>query len=396
MVDIIGNSFDGLGIIPSSKMIKGGYRTIIGNGSGLFRQVLSFDKLTFARNSVEYILYNGVLTKQASVNTPATRDIGGRVFMQSEPAETQGVGYSDRLDNSWWNFAGQGLATATPNNAMAPDGTNTACLLTTGSINNQYCYRHGRSMSGAGGVVSTFLKKGTQGTVACLRLNNTGASNLNITPTTSWTRYQAYSAIVNPYVVVYQCWNGHPTYLGWTPGDNHHWWGIQVNMNKKFASSPMPNNSGSPINKPKVDAYYNSSIVPSWFRTRFYFEIITNLYTSAQLAADGGEKYLWSFDAAAGAVRCYINGADNKIYVDLVGTGNIITSDALTPTWDGKIKCWFTFDDGANSVLRVNGAGVDAEYTGVQLAAADGHVYWGQREDATLQPSCLISQPEKW
>lgn len=384
------------------------------------RQVLPFSDLTFARNGEEYIRFGSTLTKQATSNVPATRTIGGRVFMQSGPAFVTINTYSEEHETGTSNWV-EDRVTVTDNSIVSPSGDTTAGTMietsdtgthrvwqqvSTDAI-SQYFYSdfvqsNGRTKCQLVLGGPAFDAQNAYFNLSTIQVYNiTGCDFYGIIQLSDEWFYR-YIAITSDAIGIGYIYAQLVDDLDQVSYAGDVSKGINIvgsNIVKSTVIPPYIYADSSPGAQPKTEGYWAEAVVNTkpWVRQRFYFEIYTNHYTSAILASDGGEKHLWSFDATAGAIRCYLDGADsNKMKIDLVGTGNIISSAALTPTLDGRIRCWFTFDNGSNSVLRVVGAGVDAEYTGVQLAASDGNLHWGQREDATLQPSCLISPPEKF
>lgn len=413
------------GIRPARTLLPT-YNQVIGDCSNLFNTVLPFSKLTFARDGSEYIRFADRMIKQANANQPATINIGGRVFMQSGPALLTSTTYSEVFRQAISAWINTGVV-VTDNSIASPTGEVTADLLKETALSEQHrIYWQPFATDGSSRYFFYAFVKSKERNKCRLYSTSDGfvaAPNyyFDLTnkvpyagPGAGNCDYYGLIPLSNDWCFIYIAATSNAvssspydefyfsvcndSYVSNYQGDGVsglYLWGLGITKSPILPSYVYT--GSSPGAKPKTEPYFAEAVVPSWMRNRFYFEIYTHQYTSAMLASDGGEKHWWSFDATAGAVRCYMDGGDsNKIKVDLVGTGNIITSAATTPTLDGRIRCWLTFDDGSNSVLRVVGAGIDAEYTGVQLAAADGNVHWGQRDDATLQPSCLISQAEKF
>lgn len=112
MVSYIGNNIKpkGVGLIPSRKVIEGGYRTIIGNGSGLFNNLIYLNPYLLNHTcnlSDRTILYDGVYTTGIAANDPAIRNVniaglGVIPCLQIEEASENLFLYSDDSDNAAW------------------------------------------------------------------------------------------------------------------------------------------------------------------------------------------------------------------------------------------------------------------------------------------------------
>ena len=367
-----------------------------GLGTNFAPRSLPFGDGSHTNASTRYLWYDGSLVGPFTANIPATRCIGGKRFIQIQEAFTQSIDYSDRLDNIWWNLGSiQGQGIATPNDAAAPGGTSTACRLTTDTTPGiTYCRKHADATAGPG-VISLFLKQGTQGVNFCLRYKSVGTSSLDITPPSVWTRYQAYDT--GDYPVLYNCWGGDAG-TGQTAGDNHLLWCVQLEVGGVYAHSPVPNNSGVVVVTAKDQFHWTEAVVDASrpkLRDGFFTRLIMHQASSAQLTLDGGTKYIAHFDATAETVSIYFDGADNKIKWAGSVTGALGESAALTWSLDDIINLWFTFDNGSNSTLKVTGGGVDTTYTGTSTAATDGDLYWGMdTAEANQLDIALISEPE--
>lgn len=102
MVSFIGNNIrpDGVGLIPPNKVIDGKYKSIIGNGSGLFTEYLSLNELVHTRDSEAYLLNDGTLTHFPNLHQIAYRMIGGFPHILTEDEGTNLV--DSNLVNPLW------------------------------------------------------------------------------------------------------------------------------------------------------------------------------------------------------------------------------------------------------------------------------------------------------
>lgn len=309
----------------------------------------------FTNASDRLIDQGGTVTGPFTSGILATRTIDKHIYALIEKEITQKINYSHRLDNAWWDsYAGDALAE--PNVTTDPLGTTTACRVTTVNTTPTYAgaRKHGPAIGASGGVISAFIKAGSQGNKACIRLIGTAPHLLNITPTASWVRYQWRTAVsAGAYPVIYNCWDG-DTLTGLTVGDNHYWWGVQVELGEKYAHSPIINNSGGALTKAKDILIMPNAVVPAWLKastTPFTTNLVFNDYSSVQLAADGGKKYLFSVDGTSD-IECYLNGADNKIYIDQGGV-NKFTSTAKTWAIGANPKVSILPDNGSSACVVI-------------------------------------------
>ena len=202
-----------IAMIPSAYKAGTAYSVLPLNGDGDFDFTRAGGKTRINEAQQIELLATGV----PSIDYTS----GGCPSLLLEPQSTNLITYSE--DYTQWPKSGN--MAITPNNAISPDGTQNASLLTA-NASNQFIYLS--SFSSANSTISLYIKRKT-GTGNIELSNNGGASYTALSVTDEWSRVQVtFATSTNQTVIKIN-----------TSGDEVYLWGVQVEQ-QSSATSYIP------------------------------------------------------------------------------------------------------------------------------------------------------------
>lgn len=403
MVNFIGNNIKpkGIGLIPSRKVIEGGYRSIIGNGSGLFTEFIPIDTLIHTRNSEAYIVYDDQTTYFSAPHEIAFRTINGIPFVQVEGASTNLISYSNAYNDAWWDPNGITITTG----QLDPCGGSSAVKIIETALDESHylrklnigtnadgssTYATSQFIANAVGTRAMFIDSGNVAFAGWPRvifnpstkifestLDVDSYAYVNAGNNFSRCFFTATSDSVNNI----RCYR-YVDLLGYYLGDGvsgHYLWNTQVEK-QQWASSPIVTN-GSTVTRPAVSAYWTD--VPSWVRNGkykitwipYFDSFSTNVYL---LNFSDGSRLEFDVD---------------KFYIADSGGDKLVTSAV---TFSNNSPIYLTIDS-INTKLTVSGCDTgDGEYSGSTWTfPGSGNVYLGSDSGTSKHCDGLISVPNR-
>jgi hypothetical protein len=419
MTSFIGNRFCQAlkGLIPPRKVICGGYRTIIGNGSDLFTGVIAhFASAEYTNASPRHLDWDpqevaGLLEFAGGV--PATKLISGRDFVQIETAAENLTPYSEDMTNQWtaenasWgdqDFLGGVMtklveASDTGKEHSGFTGAVVSVVDTQTYYTSIYVKADERTeirMAWESGFpVGTWcefdVENGTKGSSGVgVGANNYGIylvkegiyrcwfkATCNSTGNASW-RVSLLNALGN---LVYNGDGSSGLYL----------WGGQVEDGTPENVSSYIETSGSSVIRAKDQMYWASANVPDAFRGDFEFDWIPYIDDST-----GDFHYFYDFKASGGSHRIiiyyYYTTNIFRVY-DITGGTELVASDPVTYNSRSIIHITVYPSDG---LLEIEGCDSgDGTYVGIPWETTAGDIWTGQSQASNNQCNGLISEPHK-
>ena len=252
-----------------------------------------------------------------------------------ESQSTNLITYSS--DYTQWNKSGSMVITS--NNAISPDGTQNASLLTANAA-NQFIYLS--SFSSANSTISLYIKRKT-GTGSIELSNNGGASYTALSVTDEWSRVQVtFATSTNQTVIKIN-----------TSGDEIYLWGVQVEA-LSYASSLIPTD-GSTVTR-NQDVCNNGGSLATINSTEGV------LYAEYEIGGDATDPYEiislrttdYNDDNVVGIGK---NNNNNNIFIRLTMGGTTLFSNLAPTPIDGYNKVAISYKSG-NSSAWVNGTKV--------------------------------------
>jgi hypothetical protein len=370
-------------------------------GTNLAPRVLPYSTglLTFVNASERYILAGGSMTGPFAANTPATRVIGGKNFIQLEASRSTLNTRSEAADHGDWSKT---RVTVDPNTHVSPVATTTGDFLEEDVVNNDHYMRrdHAGILIGEVIVVSLFVRpvdrerfylehEGLATGTCGIRYDFPTKAIYTVTGTLDWYRAEecgdwffleiGKTAIANDTARIFY-WlvdaAGNLSYQG-VAGKGVAVWGMNNIENLPYSTSYIQ--AAAATTRNKDEAEFSIAAVPAnhWARTSFFVRLIMHQSSSTTLAAAGTTPYIIEFEAAAATISLYIDAADLKFKWKSSAPAALGESAAASWSIGDIIDLEFVFDNGANSTLKVTGGGLAATYTGTSTAAADGAVHIG-------------------
>ena len=248
------------------------------------------------------------LIETNAINLPRINYEGGCGSWLFEPQSTNLITYSS--DYTQWNKSGSMVITS--NNAISPDGTQNASLLTANAA-NQFIYLS--SFSSANSTISLYVKRKT-GTGSIELSNNGGASYTALSVTDEWSRVQVTFATSTQQTVIKINTSGDEIYL----------WGIQVEA-LSYASSLIPTdgstvtrnqdlctNGGSlaTINSTEGTLYFELNKVNKHTSVRFIGISDNTAYTNRVQMVSFANSDLFRLEFVIGGTSLSINYTENE------------------------------------------------------------------------------------
>lgn len=351
MVSFIGKNIlpNGRGLIPPKKVISGGYRTIIGNGSGLFTRSMSVSALNCDRDLVSQLLYNGVMT-QAAIDTPHIREINSLSYAQVEPS-TENSDYRSQEIEIW---SGSRLSTLIDqiNDPLGYQTVEKSYENDTATGNYNYNRNQGSLVSGQTVYYSIWIRPVERyiiqfdfgltayGTTRQYQYNmQTETELLSSGIDDVWINkilvdgeyFYNFNFLVTPsasgtgiFYIFFADGANNRVHAG-IVGYGMYIWGFYTNIDAKHYSSHIIT-TGSAVTKPPDNLWWNSGDVPTWLQNGFELKFIPH-FSSSQW--DSNDKYLFSL----GNEAAYLKLVDDSGYKLKLSDGtNTVSSSALT--WD--------------------------------------------------------------
>lgn len=334
---------------------------------------LNFDQGALTSASDRYITQGSSMTGPFAANVLATRMIGGYRYAQVESTGSGRQPYSENLDSL---LAIKTYATVASNATTSPIGTTTADKLEEDTTNGQHGGWLTSNANFTAGLTYVFsivakakerskfyfghdsasFSSGTKNKVSYDFATDTLATYQGVPIwktrqllSDGWVKVSFASvstggASTGMYYYMMDGINN--SYQGVT-GYGMYFWGAEI-QEANYSTSYIPITTSIPITRAKDVLIMPNAVVPSFLKsstTPFTTNLVFNNYSSTQLAADAGKKYLFSVDGTSD-MECYFNGADGKIYIDQ--GGNKFVSTAKTWAMGANPKISIIPDNGSS------------------------------------------------
>jgi hypothetical protein len=412
MVSFIGNRFPvGQGIIPSRKVIPGGYRTVIGSGYNLFNGVIAhFDAAEFTNASPRYVDYDpdGVLNTGLigpfAGGVPAIITVNGRRFIQIEEARTNVCWYSGDFDQ-WGNVASSW-------DDVDHFGDSMRRLVENDVTNGHRSYRANVSVDGSSQYCLSSYAKLAERTKVGMSWGSLGF------PGGGGTRFNLSTGAVIDFGGddagiylskngVYRPWMTHTSNSpsgaadfsfslldaagNWSyEGDDvsgAYWYTGQVEIGA-FPSSYIPVPMTTPVTRAKDQLYWKEANVPEALRGKITFQWIP--YADS---TDGTDKYLFDFKDSGASIRVimWYKQADDKMRLRIDG----VNYDSGALTFSARQVLTITVDPVAGEYTLSGFTTGNGVISATPYTTSAGNVSWGMSDSALLQCNGLISEPYK-
>ena len=353
---------------------------------------LSYDLLSFTNTSPRYVInpVTGEVLGPFAANVPAIITIGGKRYLSSWKSLGNLLTYSNDLTNVLWKYDGvNGGIASIDGAALAPDGASGVSLLTTRNISAAGSRTHRTVTIPTGTLFSTWAKRGTQYSWACLRFGSPANPLVtSFVPPSVWTRYTRAIAGTNYYPVIYNDKNGDNDVPNPVTGDNVYYWCAQVEI-ANYPGRPIPTTSESIVTN-KDQCKLVAANVPDALKDKCTIHVIPE-WSSDQVTT-GDLRYIGEFADTTQNIKVYYNGTDKKIYV--YGASALITSSATTHLAGQQLNVSL---DRVAGTLKLNGFTTgNGTSTGTAWNKTNGILYVGQDATEANQFDGLIAEPEIW
>lgn len=387
--------------------------------------VVSFDDLTFARNSVNKLgPYPGTIAGVLgafSTNTPCTVtgtfDGATRTGMQIEGSRTNSTEYSQQHDQ-WGDLEAVAIDDDTTD-TTDPLGTNTSDSITPTTDNQDHyaaqyqtsfdadseegtyalsvfgkdngydvllssifasveCYSgfdlSAKSVVDESNVIDTDAEDAGSGWCFCWNTRDlTGVGEF------IWLRFLVYAMDGTD---IYFAGDGTGEVHAWASQCEFGWW----------PSSIIEVSSTTPVTRPADNAYWAAVDVVSALRGKIDVYVIPQFHSSV-LDDSGTTQTILHFDDATQDIKCYIEGdGAGAAQIVVYGASAVVMTGAIAFSRGQLLK--ITFDPASGEVVVVGATSGNGTHSGSSWSTDDGDVYFGQSSSNADQFFGVIFEPE--